>query len=83
MKDVQTEPDYGMKEFCGNCGAKWTGKVPDNNGFCCAVPFFQNSEYCPACMGTGETLTGRQARFGEGLETTICAKCKGTGEKDA
>ncbi|KKN70533.1 hypothetical protein LCGC14_0429640 [marine sediment metagenome] len=58
-----------FKEYCGSCGAKWTGPSHQNNGFCCASPFYQNSEYCTTCMGTG------------GMETAICPECKGTGEK--
>jgi DnaJ-class molecular chaperone len=65
-----TEP---FKEYCGNCGALWTTTINTkehlSNNFCCASPFYQNSEYCTTCMGTG------------GMETAICPECKGTGEK--
>jgi len=61
--------DYGLKEFCGNCGAKWT--TPRDNGWCCSVPFFQTSEYCPKCMGTGGVYPH-----------AVCPHCEGTGERD-
>ena len=62
-----------LKEYCGSCGAPWNTLSigdPRNNSFCCPVPFFQSSEYCGLCMGTG----------GE-YPHAVCPHCKGTGEK--
>ena len=61
-----------MKEYCGSCGAKWNPIFRanlDTNGFCCSAPFFQSSEYCDKCMGTG----------GE-YPHAVCPHCNGTGE---
>lgn len=67
-------PDYGIKEFCGSCGAPWIGEIgvgsfaSRNNGWCCSSPGFMNSEFCATCMGTG------------GVDTYTCKSCGGTGE---
>ncbi len=62
-------PDYGIKEYCGSCGAKWNGER--ENGWCCSSPGFMSSEFgnCPKCMGTG----------GE-YPHAVCPHCDGTGE---
>ena len=63
-----------FKEYCGSCGSSWTKTIGTKgslvNNYCCSVPFFQSSEYCNACMGTGGVYPH-----------AVCSRCNGTGEK--